>query len=805
MNRNKLGVRIPERLVQWSGVVLTVGIVILLELFRRTGIQLVDSPIVLIVGIALTATVGGRIPGWVSIVLASAYWFWVFADRTPERFILWTLIGIGCLLLIDRLKRRDESATIRVRLQEIVDGSPDLIALLDLKGRGLYMNKAGRSMVGLGETEAIDRLTIDQYHPDWAARDVRERYLPIALREGVWIGETTMRRRDGTEYPVAQVILAHQVPDGTIQHISTIARDISVRRRAEQALRTNEDRYVALLAEASHQTQEMHLLDRVRTAISREFKLSIIMHTVVEAVAESYGYTHVSIYMLQGDMAILQHQVGYDQVIPRLPIDNTGVSGRVLRTGQPILLEDVHTDPYFLGAVEGLSSEVCVPLFDEERVVGLFNIESSNDVHLTVNDLRIAVALSELIGIAIGRARLYTETLASESRYRAIVEDQTELICRGLPDGKINFVNGAFSRYLGCPPETLIGQNFVNTLPESISKRYADHVAKLNHEAPTFTMEYSLQRPDGTTVWQNWTVRGIFGEGVEADRVVELQAVGRDITEQKRAETHLLELVIEREKVKTLQSFIQNTSHNLNTPISVLRTAGYLSRKFADQVVQQTRALAEQSERVTNPAIFDRTQIAALQESAAQVQQQMVVQDQNTKKLQKIVTGLLRLAELDRNPELTLTVRSVNMLVETALDAMRPMASVKKISLTGALDPGAPRAALDEWEFNQAIQQLIENAIAYTPEGGVITVRTTHDDHEMRLIVEDNGIGIAEMDLTHIFERFYRVEALQNDTTGKVGLGLSIVQKIIEAHHGRIEVTSTLGKGSTFQAILPRA
>ncbi len=566
----------------------------------------------------------------------------------------------------------------------------------------------------------------------------------------------------------------------------------AIRRREQN---TNEARYRSLLVEAARQTLEMRLLDRVRIALAHELELSIILRTVVEAVADIFGYTHISIYTLDGDVAVLRHQVGYDHVIERVPI-GSGVSGRVMSTGQPILLEDVSVDPDFLGAVVGLVSEVCVPLFDEGRVVGVFNIESSLGVRLTQADLRIALALSELIGIAISRARLYTEVRASEARYRAVVEDQTEMICRGLPDGTLTFVNGAFCRYVQLPREQLLGRNFINALPETMRRTFQDKITALNLATPIADFDYTLRRTDGVSLSQHWTFRAIFGE---TEHITEIQAVGRDITEQKHAEAQVVELAIEREKVNMLQSFIQDTSHNLNTPISVLRTASYLSRKFADQMLQQTSALADL------PTTPDRTRFKALQESAGHVQHQMVIQEHNTKKLQKIVTGLLRLAELDRNPGLTLRPRSVNMFAETALDAVQGVAAAKKITLTSILDLSAPRAPIDDWEFNQALQQLVENAIDFTPVGGTIIARTTHDDQVVTLAIEDTGIGIAEADLLHIFDRFYRVEASHNDAAGKVGLGLAIVQKIVEAHHGRIEVTSTPNKGSTFRVIVPRA
>jgi two-component sensor histidine kinase len=109
----------------------------------------------------------------------------------------------------------------------------------------------------------------------------------------------------------------------------------------------------------------------------------------------------------KGKLMVLQHQVGYKTVIPEIPVSR-GVLGKVMRTGQPVLLIDVHTDPDFLEAMPGITSEACVPLFDGSRPVGALNIETQG-VELTDADLRLLAALGEQIGLALGRARLYTQ------------------------------------------------------------------------------------------------------------------------------------------------------------------------------------------------------------------------------------------------------------------------------------------------------------------------------------------------------------------------------------------------------------
>ena len=133
------------------------------------------------------------------------------------------------------------------------------------------------------------------------------------------------------------------------------------------------------------------------------------------------------------------------------------------------------------------------------------------------------------------RTGMQDELRKSEERYRAIVEDQTELISRFKPDGTLTFVNGAYCRYFGEEPEQLLGHKFWHHVPKYEQERLQQHIACLTRDNPVSTIEHPVKTPQGIR-WQQWTDRAILDhEG----RVVELQAVGRDITERKRVEQAL--------------------------------------------------------------------------------------------------------------------------------------------------------------------------------------------------------------------------------------------------------------------------
>ncbi|MDP9372722.1 MAG: EAL domain-containing protein, partial [Chloroflexota bacterium] len=295
----------------------------------------------------------------------------------------------------------------------------------------------------------------------------------------------------------------------------------------------------ALLLAARRQARDLALLDRVRTALARETDLPTIFRTVVAAIAQTFGYTQVSLYLREGEVLLLQQQVGYDRVLARIPVAE-GVTGRVARTGRPVLLADVRADPAFLGAIDGIVSEVCVPLVDEGRVVGVLNLESTEGVRLAEDDLRLMTALAEQVGLAMGRARLYTALRAAEAKYRTLVEQLPAVIY-------INPIDkGGAGRYYSPQIEALVGYTADEWLadphlgrsllhPDDRERVLADGARSSATGAP-FGAEYRLIRRDGRVIWirdDSVVIRD------DAGHPRFWQGLMRDITERKQAEEAL--------------------------------------------------------------------------------------------------------------------------------------------------------------------------------------------------------------------------------------------------------------------------
>ena len=178
------------------------------------------------------------------------------------------------------------------------------------------------------------------------------------------------------------------------------------------------------------------------------------------------------------------------------------------------------------------------------------------------------------------QAQVEAQTTAlkmSEARYRAIVEDQTELICRFLPDGTLTFVNEAYCRYFDKQREDLIGHSFMPLIPEADRPQVEAAFASLNPSNPVVSYQHRVIMPDGSQRWQQWTDRVIHSDGAQ---IIEFASVGRDITEQRRAEDELLHLNAELEdRVQERTAELMRLNTELTTEIAERQRAEVLLRQ----------------------------------------------------------------------------------------------------------------------------------------------------------------------------------------------------------------------------------
>jgi two-component system sensor histidine kinase SenX3 len=236
-----------------------------------------------------------------------------------------------------------------------------------------------------------------------------------------------------------------------------------------------------------------------------------------------------------------------------------------------------------------------------------------------------------------------------------------------------------------------------------------------------------------------------------------------DVTEAHRVE-------------RVRRDFVANVSHELKTPVGALQL---LSEALQDAISGE-----------------DDADIAAVGRFAERIRHESA-------RLGRLVSELLELSRLQGGEPLPQREPcSVDRIIAEVIDRSRTAAAAKHIDLR-VLGARGLTAYGNESQLVTAVTNLVENAIAYSHDGTRVDVIVSNGDAAVQIAVRDQGIGIEPRDLDRIFERFYRADRARSRSTGGTGLGLAIVKHIATNHGGRVEVTSTVGEGSTFTLRLP--
>ncbi|HWY26361.1 MAG TPA: ATP-binding protein [Candidatus Angelobacter sp.] len=223
------------------------------------------------------------------------------------------------------------------------------------------------------------------------------------------------------------------------------------------------------------------------------------------------------------------------------------------------------------------------------------------------------------------------------------------------------------------------------------------------------------------------------------------------------------------------QDFVANVSHEFKTPLTAIQG-------------------------------FAETLLAGALEDPQNNRRFLEIMRSHAARLARLTDDLLKLARIEAGKlEVAFQPVSVAELLESCSATTVLKASRKQISFTVKVPPGLPSVLGDPGLLHDLLQNLLDNAIQYTPEGGQIDVSATAEVREAVITVTDTGIGIPLADQERIFERFYRVDAARSREAGGTGLGLSIAKHIVEAHGGRLWVESAVGRGSKFFVAIPLA
>jgi PAS domain S-box-containing protein len=398
------------------------------------------------------------------------------------------------------------------------------------------------------------------------------------------------------------------------------------------------------------------------------------------------------------------------------------------------------------GLESPLESLMALPLNNEDEFVGSLWLGHKRPHVYTAEELNLLSIVSGQLGISVANARLYRRAEQERMRLSAVLEATPDAVIVTDGEGRISLANPAAEAVLRVSAARARGRLVADVLlvPE-LTRMLAEPGGELK------TAEIKV--PDG---------RVMFASACDVSAEQETQSgkvcVLGDITHYK--------------KLDMLKSeFVSTVSHDLRAPLTLMRGYGTMLTMMG--------TLNDQQRDFVRKILDSVDQMASL------------------------VDNLLDLGRIEAGLGLSLEPVQIDRIIIDVADSYRPQAVNKQITLEVEPAEGMESIEADPTLLRQAIANLVDNALKYTPQKGLVRLRASQEEGVQRVVIEDNGLGIAPTDQARLFEKFYRARRSESLKEKGAGLGLAIVKSIVEQHGGRVRVESRLGMGSTFTLELP--
>jgi signal transduction histidine kinase len=401
---------------------------------------------------------------------------------------------------------------------------------------------------------------------------------------------------------------------------------------------------------------------------------------------------------------------------------------------------DVEVLPEAIGAL------VAAPVVMEGEHIGAMWLARARREPFRAEDQNLLSIVSAQIGVWLANVDLFQRAETERQRLSAVLEVTPDAVVAVDPEGRISLANPAAEVVLTTSHKKSVGMRAEDVIAYDGLKSLL--LGDFHEEE---TRELSL---DSGLVWAA-SVRSVRdGHGSSRGRVALLW----DVTHYK--------------KLDMLKSeFVSTVSHDLRAPLTLMR--GYAT------MLSMVGAVNEQQKDFVSK-ILD-----------------------GVDGMSQLVENLLDLGRIDAGLGLDLETAHMEEILEEVADSYRPNAVNKQVVLSVEVEPDGPSLQADRTLLRQAIANVVDNGIKFTPAGGEIVVKARHTQDQWHVSVKDTGVGIAPADQARLFERFFRARRPENLKTRGSGLGLAISKSIVEQHGGSIAVKSRLGQGSTFDIRLP--
>lgn len=569
--------------------------------------------------------------------------------------------------------------------------------------------------------------------------------------------------------------------------------------------------------------EQLATLERIGEMIASDLDLDVTLTAIMEYVNSVFNVEAGSFLLVEGDALVFKVAVGIkgDQVKPFSLKLGEGIAGWVAQNGEPLLVADVKSDSRHFGQIDEQTefetrSILCVPMENKGRVVGVVEIINPLDGRLfSDDDLGVLNNIAKSAVVAIENALLHGEmerrlaevstlyTLAqqvtSSLELNRVLHSVVETIrdafaCRAafifLLDEtsdllEIRASSGVVSKRVEesklMVGEGVAGKVVQDGVPTHIrdSREFPDLSAFDSDALSLLVVPLVIREKVVGTLCVDDIKANAFSQdderllaiaGAQAAVAIENASLYEGLKERAERLERAYEELREVDRLKT--ELVQNVSHELRTPLTFIK--GYVEL-LADGSLGPLNPEQAEALRV----VMERTSVVV-----------RLVGD--------IIT--LQRSEIGESNFEPLHLEDV---VPLAVEGARVSAKKGPVVLRSHIPRDLPRVMADKDRIVQVLDNLLENAIKFSYEGGDVSVSAEAEPGQVLVSVQDHGIGIPQDMLHKVFDRFFQVDGSMTRRHGGTGLGLAIVKNIIEAHNGKVWIRSEVSKGTTFYFTLP--
>ena len=497
-------------------------------------------------------------------------------------------------------------------------------------------------------------------------------------------------------------------------------------------------------ASLEQRMDEMDTLVKLGRSITASLDLDNVLTSVVTAAVELTGAEEGHLLLVDEKTNELYMRAGrnFEESFARtfrLPVKDT-LAGQVIRTGEPISFSE--DSPNKIKTAYLVYSLIYVPLRAQDRVIGVLGIDNRQTKRpFSAHHELLMSLLAEYAAIAIQNAQLYSNSETERVKLDTTINNIQDGVVLLDRENRIILINPAARKVFGLGLIDLTGMPVLEAIT------HHDFITLLNSISDNPLKFHEIIFEDGRVFNSQYTP--IEDVGV----VITLEDI-----------THLKML----DRLKS--DFIHTISHDLRSPLTAIM--GYVE-------------------------LLDR--VGPLNDQQKQFIKHVQASVQN---ITTLVNDLLDLGRIEAGFDTRKDETSLDNIVRFTADNLGRQIIDKKLDFQLNIDEDLPTLRGNPIRLRQMVDNLMVNAIKYTPEGGRVIINLRREDSQIIFEVADTGVGIPSTDQPHIFEKFYRASNAPRGTPG-TGLGLAIVRSIVENHQGRIWVESVVGKGTKFVVVLP--